>query len=379
MSLSMGQIIKNLRKSSGFTQEELAERLGVTYQAVSKWENDAGLPDISQVVPLASIFGVSTDALFGIADTTGNEDVQRIVSCAAGVKKYGEPETYLEAYDILRGGLRKYPGNMTLAVNAMRLGVSLSLPENGCIYAGERKKEIAAETIRQANFVIANSKNIGDVLSARQILVYLYCSQGRFDAAAIEAGGFPPRTDLTLFSHLAVVSEYMNDYKSAEARLCSDIDYMLQALENDMARLGKAYAGDGRYTDAIAVYETFFEIMKAVFRDEAPLSYHDFDSGDCRLLLAEAYLAIGDASKAMDAVEASVMYYIDLYNAHEEEIILPREGIKSPVLRETMLTAPLPKESIKQKLLYKLSADGIQALNREPRFKKLLDIVNDLP
>ncbi len=379
MSLSMGQIIKNLRKSSGFTQEELAERLGVTYQAVSKWENDAGLPDISQVVPLASIFGVSTDALFGIADMTGNEDVQRIVSCAADVKKYGEPETYLEAYDILRGGLRKYSGNMTLAVNAMRLGVSLTLPENGRIYAGERKNEIAAETIRQANFVIANSKNIGDVLSARQILVYLYCSQGRFDAAAIEAGGFPPRTDLTLFSHLAVVSEYMNDYKSAEARLCSDIDYMLQALENDMARLGKAYAGDGKYTDAIAVYETFFEIMKAVFRDEIPLSYHDFDSGDCRLLLAEAYLAIGDASKAMDAVEASVMYYIDLYNAHEEEIILPREGIKSPVLRETMLTAPLPKESIKQKLLYKLSADGIQALNREPRFKKLLDIVNDLP
>ena len=40
MAMTMGQIIKNLRKGRGFTQEELAEQLGVTYQAISKWENE---------------------------------------------------------------------------------------------------------------------------------------------------------------------------------------------------------------------------------------------------------------------------------------------------------------------------------------------------
>ena len=87
---SMGQIIKDLRKKNGFTQEELAERLGVTYQAVSKWENGTGMPDISQVVPLASIFKVSTDVLFGIADTTENEEAREIVQHADRIKKYGE-------------------------------------------------------------------------------------------------------------------------------------------------------------------------------------------------------------------------------------------------------------------------------------------------
>ena len=72
MPNSMGQIIKTLRKQCGLTQEELAEKIGVTSQAVSKWENDAGLPDISQIVPLASVFHVKTDVLFGL-DPEGAE------------------------------------------------------------------------------------------------------------------------------------------------------------------------------------------------------------------------------------------------------------------------------------------------------------------
>ncbi len=379
MSLSMGQIIKDLRKKNGFTQEELAERLGVTYQAVSKWENDTGMPDISQVVPLASIFGVSTDALFGIADTTENEEAWKIVQHANSMEKYGEIETYLNAYDVLLDGLKKYPNNLIIMINCMNLGTSLSLPENGWIYAEERAKEIAAETIHQANFVIANSKNITDILSARQILVFLYCTQEKYDLASNEARSFPLRADLTLYSNMAIVNEYMANHKRTAAYLCSNIDYTLQAFENDIARLGKAYYNDGKYADAITVYETFFEVMSVIFNGEIPLSYHDFDSGDCYLLLAEAYLAIGETSKAMDAVEKSVMYFIDLYNTYTGEKVLQRSHIKSPVVRETELITSLPKEIIKQKLINKLSRNGIQSLNKEARFLELLDIVNDLP
>lgn len=378
MSSTMGQIIKDLRKKNGFTQEELAERLGVTYQAVSKWENDTGMPDISQVVPLASIFGVSTDVLFGIADTTENKEAWKIVQHAASIKKYGELETYLDAYDILLDGLKKYPNNLIIMINCMHLGTSLSLLENGRIYAKERAKEIASETIRQANFVIANSKNITDILSARQILVFLYCSQGKFDLASNEARNFPPRADLTLYSNMAIVNEYMNNYKRTATYLCSNIDYTLQALENDIARLGKAYYNDGKYIDAITVYETFFEVMSVIFKNEIPLSYHDFDSGDCYLLLAEAYLAIGETAKAINAVEKSVLYYINLYNTYEGEQVIHRNNIESPVVRETELVTSLPKKIIKQKLLYKLSQNEIQALNQEARFLELLDIVNNL-
>ena len=63
MENTIGTRIAALRKSRGMTQEELAEKLGVSGQAVSKWENDISYPDILMLPKLAEIFGVTTDEL----------------------------------------------------------------------------------------------------------------------------------------------------------------------------------------------------------------------------------------------------------------------------------------------------------------------------
>ena len=65
MNETMGSILARLRREKGLTQEQLAGELGITYQAVSKWENELSSPDISSLPLLADIFGVSIDALFG--------------------------------------------------------------------------------------------------------------------------------------------------------------------------------------------------------------------------------------------------------------------------------------------------------------------------
>lgn len=65
MEQTLGKRIMENRKKLGLTQDQLAEKLGVTAQAVSKWENDLSCPDITMLPKLAEIFGVTTDALLG--------------------------------------------------------------------------------------------------------------------------------------------------------------------------------------------------------------------------------------------------------------------------------------------------------------------------
>ena len=60
----MGENIASLRRAAGLTQELLADRLGVTSQAVSKWERQLSCPDVSLLPAMADVFGVTIDELF---------------------------------------------------------------------------------------------------------------------------------------------------------------------------------------------------------------------------------------------------------------------------------------------------------------------------
>ncbi len=64
----IGKLITEARRGAGLTQEAFAAKLGITPQAVSKWENDVGFPDVALLPDIASILGLSLDALFGVKE-----------------------------------------------------------------------------------------------------------------------------------------------------------------------------------------------------------------------------------------------------------------------------------------------------------------------
>lgn len=61
--MSIAERILTLRKSKGMSQEQLAEAMGVSRQAVSKWESEQASPDLDKIITMSEIFGVTTDYL----------------------------------------------------------------------------------------------------------------------------------------------------------------------------------------------------------------------------------------------------------------------------------------------------------------------------
>ena len=84
--MTFGEKLQALRKSRGWSQEQLAERIAVSRQAVSKWESSAAIPDTENVVELSKLFGVSTDYLLH-DDYTGDADIPAVKHREEELKK----------------------------------------------------------------------------------------------------------------------------------------------------------------------------------------------------------------------------------------------------------------------------------------------------
>ena len=111
--LNFGQKIKKLRTDAGLSQAMLAEHIGVSVQSISNWECNNTMPDISQIVPLASILCVSTDYLLGVGfdEKADHETLMRNVNTVWANYSVNTKENNADLLvaDLYKEYLRKYP------------------------------------------------------------------------------------------------------------------------------------------------------------------------------------------------------------------------------------------------------------------------------
>lgn len=79
MENNIGNVISQYRQASKMTQEEFALRLGVTAQAVSKWERNQGMPDVSLLAGICQILDISAGTLLGVGEKVAQNPYEKII------------------------------------------------------------------------------------------------------------------------------------------------------------------------------------------------------------------------------------------------------------------------------------------------------------
>lgn len=130
MEKTIGKKLYELRKQSGFTQDYVAEKLGVSPQAVSKWENDIACPDIMTLPHIAELYGITVDELFK------NEDVKSNVKYEK-TEKVNENELIFRVYvDTANGDTVKVNLPYVLVKEIINVGKGISSVFTGIDLSG---------------------------------------------------------------------------------------------------------------------------------------------------------------------------------------------------------------------------------------------------
>ena len=249
--MNIGNKIKELRKQRGITQEQLASSIGVSFQAVSKWENNITLPDITLAPALAAYFGVSMDELFGFDLKEIESAVESIVNEAY---KYRESDLK-RSKDILKEGLCRYPDNEILL--------------NNLLYVLNYTKD-PDETITIASSLIERTKQPDIKYDALRFLAYAYKAKGDLKSAEAAIGQIP-EIYFTKLTEMAYLLEGRGKWEAAEKQKWVSFENLIQMME----KMAEYYDSVGMKTQAVRERERALELI-AIIENSAYDSYVEF-------------------------------------------------------------------------------------------------------
>ena len=235
--MNIGNKIKELRKQRGVTQEQLADSIGVSFQAVSKWENNIALPDITLAPALASYFGVSMDILF---DFNLQEIEDKAFAIAKESWKYRGSD-WEKARNIIDEGLKTYPDNVILLINRLYVMNSEETPD---------------EVITIALKIIDLSKDEAIKYDACQFLAYAYKAKGDFESARKAIDIIP---DIR-FSNQRLKATILEGKEKWDAA-CQEFNEALYAFMFITYRMAECCDDRGEYNEALEYYENALRVL----------------------------------------------------------------------------------------------------------------------
>ena len=355
MNQNMGQIIKHLRKERNLTQEELAEQLNVSAQAISKWENGTSMPDISQVVPIANFFEISTDILFS---RSINENDQTIKLSIQDIENSIEGNDYAR-FEKLKALLDEYPANTDILAAIVRCAMFLITPEN-C------NESIFLYAIRSANLYIHNAKKLGDVVRMYASKIDLYARAGRY-AEAEELAKELKMPIISSEMYLAHISEKSGNYCEEIRHEQESIALLLSYLAGELERLAVAYRKNGEIEKALEVNLTNINLIHTIHQENpfhAPLfNFYSI----CGFEIAYELVLLKKYNEALEMLE-KIFDYGETQCRH----CANHSPVVSPILDKIDLTL-FHGELKLSDYLWKINRAEFKPLHKYKRFQVLIE------
>lgn len=236
--MNIGNKIRELRKQRGITQEQLAESMGISFQAVSKWENNIAFPDITLAPALAGYFGVSMDELFDFSLKEIESTVENITNQACQFRESNPSE----GRRILEEGLKTYPGNEVL-LNQLLYVMNYS--------------ERPDETIKIAGKLVEETSRSDVKYDALRFLAYAYKAKGDLKSAkaAIEQ---IPELDFTKLTEMAYLLSGKEKLEAAEKQKWISAENLLQM----MWKMAEYYEENKEADNALKEVEKALNLME---------------------------------------------------------------------------------------------------------------------
>ena len=264
MELKISENLRNLRKERGNTQDDLANHLGISVQAVSKWERGDGFPDITLLPYIASYYDVMVDDILGCNDLRKQEDIEAFKKQAQILINKGKRKERLE---LCREMQKKYPNDEDVLYNLMY-----------DLWVVERAKN--SEEIIGIATKLLKSDSSEIRYGAIQILAFTYSKLGNDEKAVEYAKMVPCNRDL--LSSVLKGKELVEHCRLYFWNVC---DTMLRLSHNMIQCPEAGYTAEERHS----IRETLYQFYHLIFSDG------DFGFFENRLGMLSRDMAISSA------------------------------------------------------------------------------------
>ena len=372
MGMTIGQNIRQLRKERDMTQEDLASAIGVTPQAISKWEKDTGLPDIRQIIPLANVFRVSTDVLLGVQPPVDNaESVHEWIGRVRESIDENDTETLITALNTFKQCPREYDDAPELRLTRLMLGYQILCAGDIKLTAKE-KRAIVDECERNGHAIIRYSHDESLIQEARTWLVRLYVARNDYDHARELADQFPMDASYTAGAIHAWIDRQQSNNEAEIAQRSANISQYLTMLANEIVPLGNALGRVERDEEAVAVYQALLDIISAIYKEEEFTPPLHMEPEILYYHLARMAVKADDFDKAIHYLEK--LYEYEKSNKAYYNV---KNMTDTPLLSANTYTFPQTEYSVKKHMLSIMERKPLKPLRSDRRFKKLMDLVEN--